>query len=62
MACNHLWSWPINNEDGLVHEGYNAHQNCPKCASQRLFNSTVWKPGPIYRCVSGSSAKTAFEA
>lgn len=50
MACpRHEWNWPLSNLDSVKIDGFDAHQNCTKCASERLFNSKRWIPGPIFR-------------
>jgi hypothetical protein len=50
MACSHHeWNWPVSNPDAIKVDGFDAHQSCTKCASQRLFNSKDWTPGPMFR-------------
>jgi hypothetical protein len=50
MACpRHEWNWPISNRDIAKVDGFDAHQSCTKCASERLFNSKNWIPGPVFR-------------
>src|ERR1019366_10158954 len=51
LCCSHKWSWPSANADESVIEGYDSHQNCSKCATERLFNSKSWNAGPMYRPV-----------
>jgi len=56
MACTrHEWNWPILNRDIAKIDGFDAHQSCTKCASQRLFNSRNWIPGPMFRKLSHCS-------
>jgi hypothetical protein len=50
MACpRHEWNWPLSISDTVKIDGFDAHQSCTKCASQRLFNSKKWTPGPMFR-------------
>jgi len=50
IACpRHEWNWPLSNLDGAKVDGFNAHQNCTKCASELLFNSMNWTPGTMSR-------------
>jgi hypothetical protein len=49
IACPfHEWSWPRSNKNQKI-KGFGCHQTCSKCASQRLFNSRSWTPGPYFR-------------
>ncbi len=49
IACpSHAWSWPRSNKIEAI-EGFACHQTCTKCASQRLFDSRSWRPGPYYK-------------
>lgn len=49
LKCpQHAWNWPRTNQEEHV-SGFDAHQTCFKCHSQRLFDSKEWHPGPIYR-------------
>ena len=49
LQCpQHEWTWPRTNEEVRV-DGFDAHQTCSKCTSQRLFDSRKWQAGPIYR-------------
>jgi hypothetical protein len=49
LRCpSHTWSWPrANHEERL--EGFDAHQTCHKCTSQRMFDTREWQAGPVYR-------------
>ncbi len=50
IACpRHEWNWPLSNPDVVEIDGFDAHQSCTKCASERLFNSKNWTPGPMFR-------------
>lgn len=50
MACpQHEWNWPLSNSQNLKVCGFDAHQSCVKCASERLFDSRSWTPGPMFR-------------
>ena len=48
LSCLHKWSWPSANTNESVIEEFDSHQNCSKCATERLFNSKSWKAGPMY--------------
>jgi len=51
LCCSHKWSWPSANGNQSVIDGFDSHQNCSECATERLFNSKSWKAGPMYRQV-----------
>lgn len=57
LCCSHKWSWPSANADQSVIEGFDSHQNCSKCATERLFNSKSWKAGPMYRPVPAGTTR-----
>lgn len=44
----HAWSWPRANKEERF-DGFDAHQTCNKCTSQRMFDTRDWHPGPLYR-------------
>jgi hypothetical protein len=49
LRCpSHAWSWPrANNRERF--EGFDSHQTCHKCTSHRMFNTSSWNAGPVYR-------------
>ena len=44
----HAWSWPRSNNEERF-EGFDAHQTCHKCTSRRMFDTSEWHAGPVYR-------------
>jgi hypothetical protein len=44
----HAWSWPRTNKEERF-KGFDAHQTCHKCTSQRMFDTREWQAGPVYR-------------
>jgi hypothetical protein len=49
LACpRHAWNWP-RLIPGESHQGFDAHQTCFKCNTERFYNSRLLKPGPLYR-------------
>jgi hypothetical protein len=51
----HAWNWPRLMPDGS-REGFDAHQTCFKCNTQRLYNTSNLTAGPLYRTrVPGSA-------
>ncbi len=56
---SHSWNWPRLMPDGS-REGFDAHQTCFKCNTQRLYNTTSLTAGPLFRTrVPGGSAPFA---
>lgn len=49
LACpSHAWNWPRPNHGERV-DGFDAHQTCFKCMTQRFYNTQTLKAGPLYR-------------
>lgn len=58
---NHEWGWPrIADTEKPV--GFDAHQVCFKCTTERFFNSRLWKPGPMYRSKFPKKSETSHVA
>jgi hypothetical protein len=53
----HRWSWPRTNKVERF-EGFDAHQTCHKCTSQRMFDTREWYAGPVYRQMIRPDAET----
>jgi len=49
LSCpRHAWNWP-RPVRGEGHAGFDAHQTCFKCNTERFYNTSLLKPGPLYR-------------
>ena len=57
-ACSHKWSFPqalkasIDNQtaDKIAYPiGFDSHQTCPSCGTERFFNYETMTPGPLFR-------------
>jgi len=60
LACPiHSWNWPRPIQ-GKTPEGFDAHETCFKCGTQRFYNTTRLKAGPLYRTrVAGTASHSA---
>lgn len=45
---SHTWNWP-RPLHGERLEGYDAHQTCFKCMTERFYNTQMLQAGPLYR-------------
>jgi hypothetical protein len=49
LACPfHRWNWPRPVQAGKPY-GFDAHQTCFKCTTERFYNTSTLKAGPLYR-------------
>ncbi len=49
LICpRHSWNWP-RPFCGEIHQGFDAHQTCFKCNTERFYDSHLLRPGPLYR-------------
>lgn len=49
LTCpSHTWNWP-RPLHGERLDGYDAHQTCFKCMTERFYNTQTLQPGPLYR-------------
>jgi hypothetical protein len=49
LICpRHSWNWP-RPLMGERHDGFDAHQTCFKCNTERFYNTSLLQPGPLYR-------------
>jgi hypothetical protein len=45
---SHAWNWPRPIQ-GNKPDGFDAHQTCFKCSTERLYNTNTLQAGPLYR-------------
>lgn len=59
LACpSHAWNWPRPIQGERL-DGFDAHQTCFKCLTQRFYNTQTLKAGPLYRSrVPGPPVRT----
>jgi hypothetical protein len=49
LACpRHAWNWPRTIRGERL-EGFDAHQTCFKCNTERFYDTRLLQPGPLYR-------------
>lgn len=49
LACpSHAWNWPRPIQGERAH-GFDAHQTCFKCMTERFYNTQTLQAGPLYR-------------
>jgi hypothetical protein len=49
FACpSHAWNWPRPIR-GQKPAGFDAHQTCFKCSTERFYNTSNLQAGPLYR-------------
>lgn len=49
LICpRHSWNWP-RPVRGESQEGFDAHQTCFKCNTERFYNTRLLQAGPLYR-------------
>jgi hypothetical protein len=52
LICpRHAWNWPrpIRGVSQTGVDGYDAHQTCFKCNTERFYNTRLLQAGPLYR-------------
>jgi hypothetical protein len=52
LICpRHSWNWPrpIRGVSQTGIDGYDAHQTCFKCNTERFYNTRLLQAGPLYR-------------
>jgi hypothetical protein len=51
LTCpSHAWNWPRPIQ-GQKPDGFDAHQTCFKCTTERFYNTRTLQAGPLYRSV-----------
>jgi hypothetical protein len=60
LSCpSHQWNWPRPIQ-GDKPSGFDAHQTCFKCMTERFYNTRTLQAGPLYRTrVSGTEEQSA---
>ncbi len=50
LACpSHRWNWPRPIPSAERPDGYDAHQTCFKCMTERFYNTRTLQAGPLFR-------------
>jgi hypothetical protein len=63
LVCpSHEWNWPRPIQ-GSKADGFDAHQTCFKCMTERFYNTRTLQAGPLYRTrVSGTQEHSAEQS
>jgi hypothetical protein len=57
LACpSHAWSWP-RPIPGEPSSGFDAHQTCFKCSTERFYNTSTLQAGPLYRSTAAETRR-----
>ncbi|MGA7339929.1 MAG: hypothetical protein WBE72_20285 [Terracidiphilus sp.] len=60
LACPfHEWNWP-RPIPGERPEGFDAHQTCFKCMTERFYDTRMLQAGPLYRSLVPGTADSPF--
>jgi hypothetical protein len=55
LACpSHVWSWPRPIPGEKV-DRFDAHQTCFKCSTERFYNTSTLRAGPLYRSTASET-------
>jgi hypothetical protein len=62
FACpSHAWNWPRPIR-GQKPAGFDAHQTCFKCSTERFYNTSNLQAGPLYRSIVPAAANDSHRS